>query len=162
MRRYDLTNKKTMTKTKTMTVTKTMTITKTFREHPKRATLETCDLWDFWSEWWGDMTWPTKKTMTMTKTMKKTKTMTIEEHPQRTILETCDLWDTDYVSNNWEQQSQHSQWSLNKEWQCSCWLCPTPPAHLGGILATCVQINPASRHTNWGAVKGLLYCLDLK
>ena len=51
-----------------------------------------------------------KKTMTMTKTMKKTKTMTIEEHPQRTIPETCDLRDTGYISDNWEQQSQHSQW----------------------------------------------------
>ena len=24
----------------------------------QRATLETCDLWDIWSEWWEDMTWP--------------------------------------------------------------------------------------------------------
>ena len=23
-----------------------------------RVTLETCNLWDIWSEWWGDMTWP--------------------------------------------------------------------------------------------------------
>ena len=23
-----------------------------------RVTLETCDLWDIWSEWWGNMTWP--------------------------------------------------------------------------------------------------------
>ena len=44
MRRYDLTNKTTMTKRKTMTITKTMIITKTFREHPKRAILETCEL----------------------------------------------------------------------------------------------------------------------
>ena len=29
------------------------------REHPKGAILETCDLWNIWSEWWGDMTWPT-------------------------------------------------------------------------------------------------------
>ena len=29
------------------------------REHPKGAILETCDLWDIWSEWWGGMTWPT-------------------------------------------------------------------------------------------------------
>ena len=28
------------------------------REHPKGAILETCDLWDIWSEWWEDMTWP--------------------------------------------------------------------------------------------------------
>ena len=43
------------------------------------------------------------------KTIKKTKTMTIEEHPQRTIPETFDLWDSDYISVNWEQQSQQSQ-----------------------------------------------------
>ena len=42
------------------TKTKTMTETNTFREHLQRATLETCDLWDIWSEWWGDMTWPKK------------------------------------------------------------------------------------------------------
>ena len=36
MRRYDLTNKKTMKKTKTMTI----------EEHPRRAILETCDPWD--------------------------------------------------------------------------------------------------------------------
>ena len=23
-----------------------------------RVTLETCDIWDIWSEWWEDMTWP--------------------------------------------------------------------------------------------------------
>ena len=62
MRRHDLTKKKTMTKTKTNTKTKTKTMTKTntFREHLQRAILETCDLWDIWSEWWGDMTWPKK------------------------------------------------------------------------------------------------------
>ena len=36
--------KKTMTKTITMTMTKT----NTFREHLKRAILETCDFWDIW------------------------------------------------------------------------------------------------------------------
>ena len=25
----------------------------------QRAILETCDFWDSWSEWWGNMTWPT-------------------------------------------------------------------------------------------------------
>ena len=53
MRRHDLTNKKTMTMT--------MTMTKTFGEHPQIATPETFDLWDIWSEWWGDMTWQTKR-----------------------------------------------------------------------------------------------------
>ena len=38
----------------------------------------------------------------------------ISEHPQRTILETRDIWD---IFHNWEQQSQNSQWPLNKEWQ---------------------------------------------
>jgi len=58
MKGHDLTNKKTMTNTNTWTMT--MTKTNTFWEHLQRATLETCDLWDIWSEWWGDMTWPTK------------------------------------------------------------------------------------------------------
>ena len=31
------------------------TMTKTFREHPQRATIETCDLWGIWSDLWGDM-----------------------------------------------------------------------------------------------------------
>ena len=30
----------------------------TFREHPQRVIQ---DLWDIWSVWWGDMTWPTKR-----------------------------------------------------------------------------------------------------
>ena len=25
----------------------------------QKETLQTCDLWDIWSEWWGNMTWPT-------------------------------------------------------------------------------------------------------
>ena len=45
--------------------------------------------------------------------MTLTMTMTFREHTQRAILETCDLQDTDYISDNWEQQSQHSQWPLN-------------------------------------------------
>ena len=59
MRIHDLTNTKTMTKTNTNT--NTMTETNIFRELHQRAILETCDLWDIWSEWWGDMTWPTKR-----------------------------------------------------------------------------------------------------
>ena len=57
MKRHDLTKKKTMTETKT----KTMTKTNTFREHLQRAIFETFELWDIWSEWWGNMTWPTKR-----------------------------------------------------------------------------------------------------
>ena len=48
--------KKTMTKAKAKTKTKTVTKTNTYREHLQRAILETCDLWNIWSEWWGDMT----------------------------------------------------------------------------------------------------------
>ena len=43
------------------TNTKTMTKTNAFRKQLQRAILETCDLWDIWSKWWGDMTWPTKR-----------------------------------------------------------------------------------------------------
>ena len=31
----------------------------TFTFDIKRATQDTCDLWNIWSEWWGDLTWPT-------------------------------------------------------------------------------------------------------
>ena len=99
-----------------MTMTMTKTMTKTFREPPQRVILDTYDLWDIWSEIRRHYL-TNKKTMTKTNTMKKTNTMTIDKHPQRTILETCDLWDTDYISDNWEQQSQHSQWPLNKKRQ---------------------------------------------
>ena len=60
-----------------------------------RVTLEPCDLWDIWSEWWGHMIWPKRKTMTKTNTKTKTitKTNTFRELHQRAILETCDLWD---------------------------------------------------------------------
>ena len=57
--------------------------TMTFRKHPQRFTLETCDLCNIWSGWWGDMTLP-KWTMTMTLAM------TFREHPQRAIPETSD------------------------------------------------------------------------
>ena len=61
MRKHDLTSKKTTTKTSTMTMTMTKTMTNTFREHLQRAIFETFELWDIWSEWWGNMTWPTKR-----------------------------------------------------------------------------------------------------
>ena len=73
--------------------------TMTFRKHPQRFTLETCDLCNIWSGWWGDMTLP-KWTMTMTLAM------TFREHPQSAMLQIFDLrldtWDTDYISDNWE------------------------------------------------------------
>ena len=36
-------------------------MTNTFREHLQRAIFATFDLWDNWSEWWENMTWPTKR-----------------------------------------------------------------------------------------------------
>ena len=49
------------TKTNTKTMTMTMKMTNTFREHLQRAISETFDLWDISSEWWENMTWPTKR-----------------------------------------------------------------------------------------------------
>ena len=54
----------------------TMTKTTTFWERILRAILETCDLWDICSEWWEDVTRPTKLTKTNTKKKTKTKTKT--------------------------------------------------------------------------------------
>ena len=61
MKKHDLTSKKTTTKTKTKTNAKTKTNTMTFREYLQRAIFETFDLWDIWSGWWENMTWPTKR-----------------------------------------------------------------------------------------------------
>ena len=44
------------------------------------AILETFDLYDICSEWWGDLTWPKK------------------------ALRCCDIWDTDYNTDNWEPE----------------------------------------------------------
>ena len=93
-----------MTKTKTKTKTLTRTKTNAFREHLQRVALETCDLWDIWSEWWGDMTWPTKKTMTKTNTRKKTMTQALTKTVTKTIPGPCDIWDTNYHSDNWEPE----------------------------------------------------------
>ena len=51
LRRHDMTNKKKMT----------IAMTKLFREHPQSDTRETCDLWDIWSKWQRNMTWPTTR-----------------------------------------------------------------------------------------------------
>ena len=37
-----------------------MAETNTFREHIQKAIWDTCELWDIWSEWLWDMTWPKK------------------------------------------------------------------------------------------------------
>ena len=83
MRTHDLTNKKTNIKKKDKDNKKTKK--KTCREHLQRAILETCDLCDIWSEWWGHMIQPTKR--------------------QRQIhLDTYDLWHIVYNSDNWEPE----------------------------------------------------------
>ena len=52
------------------------------REHPQSEILETCDLYDIWSEWWGDLTWPKKR--------------------PTYYLPTYLPCDTDYNTDNWE------------------------------------------------------------
>ena len=71
MRRHDLTKKSTFPHTYLPTYLSTY-----LRAHPQDAILETCDLYDICSEWWGDLTWP-KKT-----------------------LRCCDIWDTHYNTDN--------------------------------------------------------------
>ena len=46
-----------------------------------RVNLETCHLWDIWSEWWGDMTWPKNLPTHLPTNLRK--------HPQGAILYTC-------------------------------------------------------------------------
>ena len=59
LRRHDLAY------TKTNTKTKMKTLTRTFRINPQRAIIETCDLWNIWSEWWGHLQrqWQTQRQM---------------------------------------------------------------------------------------------------
>ena len=61
MRWHDQTNKSTYPHTYLSTYLPTYLSTY-LREHPQGAILETCDLYDIWSEWWGDLTWPKKTT----------------------------------------------------------------------------------------------------
>ena len=89
---------KTMTKTMTNTMTKTMT--KTFRTHLHRAILETFYLWDIWSEWCGNMTWPKKRQQQrqwqwrihLENTNKEGSFKTFREHPQMPILKKFWVW----------------------------------------------------------------------
>ena len=71
----------------------------------QRATQETCDLKEIWSEWWGDMTRSKKYLPTNIPNHLPTYPLTsLTEHPKGAILETCDLWDTDHNSDNWEPE----------------------------------------------------------
>ena len=44
-----------------VSLTDSLTDWETFWKHNNRVTQETCEVWDIWSEWWGDKTWPTKR-----------------------------------------------------------------------------------------------------
>ena len=58
MRRHDLTDKKTMTKTKTKIQRH---LENTLKEWPRYFWPVSITVWDIWSEFWGDLTWPTKR-----------------------------------------------------------------------------------------------------
>ena len=71
----------------------------TFTFDIQRATLETCDLWNIWSERWGDMTWLKKDLPINIPTHLPTYIPTylstyLREHPHGAkLVETCDLFD---------------------------------------------------------------------
>ena len=85
-----------------------MTKTNTFREHLQGAILETCDLWDIWSEWWGDMTWPTKR-------QRQRQRQIHLESTFKAILETCDLWDI--WSELWGDLTWPKNWKWQRQWE---------------------------------------------
>ena len=63
------------------------------KEQPQRlVTFETFDQSDM-------KTWPDQKNIENDNHI---------QHPKRAIPKTCDRWDTDNISDNLEQQSQHS------------------------------------------------------
>jgi hypothetical protein len=95
-----------------------------------RVTLETCDLWDIWSEWWGNMTWPKKwqflTILTIFNNLNNSWkfwqiltfliifTIFYNLNNFNLVFQFChfddwkdnpgDLWDTDYNSDNWEPE----------------------------------------------------------
>ena len=71
------------------------------------------DLPDIWSEWWRDMSWPTKRQHTMTKTkthityrklrhLTSSDDLTFRVFSNGAIIGTCDICNTDYNTDNWE------------------------------------------------------------
>ena len=107
MRRHTLTNKNTETKTK-----------KTPSLSDPRYLQKPCDLWEIWSKRWGlievtfEVIWRHELINKKTNTKAKSMTKTFKEQPQRAIQETCEDLDTRYISDTWEQQSQHSVSSI--------------------------------------------------
>ena len=93
MRGHDLINKNTMIKTNVKIMT--MTKTNTFKKHIQRATLETCDLQDIWSEWREDMTWPTKRQRHIQRQRQIHLESTFKEHPS-------DLWHMRHWLHFWQ------------------------------------------------------------
>ena len=77
----------------------------------QRATLETCDLWDIWSKWWGHITWPKKNNDKDTDKYKDT----FRENLQRAILDTCDLWDI------WSEWWGDMTWPKKSQETCEIW-----------------------------------------
>ena len=63
-----------------------------------RALWETCCFdWVMWSEWWGDIPWPTKRQL-----QGQTKTI-IGEHLHKGILDICILWDIWCDEKTWSE-----------------------------------------------------------
>ena len=65
-----------------------------------RVALETCDLWDICSEWWGDLVWPQNRptyylvgSTYLPTYLPANLPTSLREHPQGAILDTCDNWD---------------------------------------------------------------------
>ena len=64
-----------------------------------RVTLETCDLWDIWSDIWSDLLMSILMTILMTIFDDNFWWQFFWTYFQ---LVTCDIWDTDYNTDNWE------------------------------------------------------------
>ena len=79
--------------------------------------LETCDLWDIWSEWWGDITWQQKNNDNdKDKDKEKTMTNTFREH-RHFVTEWVTEWVTlsilEHMTSHWLSESnQGDLWPL--------------------------------------------------
>ena len=74
-------------------------MSKTIREHPQSAILETCDFWGIWSEWWEDMTWPTKNNCNKRK-----------DHSENTKQDEQNYRENDDDNDNYNDNESEAKW----------------------------------------------------
>ena len=124
----------------TMTVTIMTRLTRTWQRQRQRHLenifkewLETCDLWDIWSEWWGDMTWPTKRQRQRVMRRHDLTTTTIMTMTFRAILETWDLT-LETLIHFWQLRTTINIYIVTLELRVTFFRCFSKECHLRTLI----------------------------